>query len=78
MATEDKQRILDWCGADSDVRYVQEGVDPGADFSLVLESAGTELTATPRRVEAIGSSCATSSTWRRPPSPREAATSPPT
>ena len=46
MATEDKQRILDWCGADSDVRYVQEGVDPGADFSLVLESAGTELTAT--------------------------------
>ena len=46
MATEDKQRILDWCGADSDVRYVQEGADPGADFSLVLESAGTELTAT--------------------------------
>ena len=46
MATEDKQRILDWCGADSDVRYVQEGADPGADFSLVLESTGTELTAT--------------------------------
>ncbi len=46
MATEDKQRILDWCGADSDVRYVQEGVDPAADFSLVLESAGSELTAT--------------------------------
>ncbi len=46
MATEDKQRILDWCGAGSDVRYVQEGADPGADFSLVLESTGTELTAT--------------------------------
>ena len=46
MATDDKQRILDWCGADSEVRYVQEGADAGADFSLVLESMGTELTAT--------------------------------
>jgi hypothetical protein len=45
MATEDKQRILDWCGAGSDVRYVKEGDDPSADLSLVLESMGTELTA---------------------------------
>ena len=46
MATEDKQRILDWCSADSDVRCVEGEGEPGADFTLCLESGGAELTAT--------------------------------
>jgi hypothetical protein len=45
MATDDKQRILDWCSTDSHVRCVGEESDPGADFTLVLDSAGAELTA---------------------------------
>jgi hypothetical protein len=45
MATDHKKRILDWCGADSSVRCVGEESDPGAAFTLVLESAGTEMTA---------------------------------
>ncbi|MGO8687846.1 MAG: SH3 domain-containing protein [Candidatus Dormibacteria bacterium] len=46
MATDEKQRILDWCSADSGVRCVGEEGDPGAEFTLVLEAAGSELTAT--------------------------------
>jgi hypothetical protein len=46
MATEDKQRILDWCSTDSDVRCVEEEGDPGAEFTLGLESGGAEVTAT--------------------------------
>jgi hypothetical protein len=46
MATDDKQRILDWCSADSDVRCVAEDTDPGAEFTLGLESGGAEVTAT--------------------------------
>jgi hypothetical protein len=45
MATDDKQRIQDWCSADGDVRCVEEESDPGAVFTLVLESGGAELTA---------------------------------
>ncbi|MGA2282269.1 MAG: hypothetical protein ABSH07_01080 [Candidatus Dormibacteria bacterium] len=45
MATDEKQRILDWCSAESDVRCVGEDDTPGNDFSLVLESGGSELTA---------------------------------
>jgi len=46
MATDDKQRILDWCSGDSDVRCVEEEGDPGAEFTLGLEFAGAEVTAT--------------------------------
>ena len=46
MATDDKQRILDWCSADSDVRCVEEDADAGAEFTLGLESGGAEVTAT--------------------------------
>ena len=46
MATDDKQRILDWCSDDSDVRCVAEDTDPGAKFTLGLESGGAEVTAT--------------------------------
>ncbi len=45
MATDEKQRILDWCNTESDVRCVGEDNTPGNDFSLVLESRGSELTA---------------------------------
>jgi hypothetical protein len=43
---DDRQRILSWCSAGSDVRYVEEVSEPGAEFSLVLESGGVEMTAT--------------------------------
>ena len=46
MATDERQRILDWCGADSDARFLEEASDPNADFALILESDGTQLTAT--------------------------------
>ena len=46
MATDEKQRILDWCSADSDVRCVEEDADQGAEFTLGLTSRGAELTAT--------------------------------
>ncbi|MGD0449253.1 MAG: SH3 domain-containing protein [Candidatus Dormibacteria bacterium] len=46
MATDDKQRILDWCSADSDVRCVEEDADEGAEFTLRLASGGAEVTAT--------------------------------
>ncbi len=46
MATDEKQRILDWCSADSDVRCVEEDADQGAEFTLGLASRGAEVTAT--------------------------------
>ena len=46
MATDEKQRILDWCSADSDVRCVEEDAAQGAEFTLVLASRGAEVTAT--------------------------------
>jgi hypothetical protein len=45
MTTDAKQRILDWCSADSTVRCVGEESDPAAEFTLVLVSGGAELTA---------------------------------
>jgi hypothetical protein len=46
MATDNKQRILDWCSADSDVRCVEEDADQGAEFTLGLTSGDAEVTAT--------------------------------
>ena len=46
MSTDEKQRILGWCGGGGEATFVDERSEPGADFSLVLEADGYPLTAT--------------------------------